>query len=349
MAADPPLRVFTDGACSGNPGPGGWAWASSPTHFGSGGEPDTTNNRMELTAVLQALEANPGPLVVVMDSTYVKDGLESWHKGWERNGWKTKAGQPVKNREIWEPLVALAKARAHEVRFEWVKGHSGDAMNDLVDLLAVEQRDLHRAGGTSGSAAGTGAGAGAGASGGPRLAELAPEEQRAERRRRDGRIPAGYLVVVLGQRPPELAGDALVRTRDRLAELFAAQATLTSELVVVTGLREGAERAAAEAAIRADVPYVAVLPFPDPHLWAPGTDRSRVADLLGRAREVVTLEKKQPADREGFAKAMARRDSWLARAADEAILVWDEDDARFTRLHKDLDGQLGPALVVLRP
>ncbi len=118
---------------------------------------------------------------------------------------------------------------------------------------------------------------------------------------------------------------------------------------MITGLREGAERAAAEAAIRADVPYVAVLPFPDPHLWAPGTDRARVADLLGRAREVVTLEKKQPADRAAFAKAMARRDSWLARAADEAILVWDEDDARFTRLHKDLDAQLGPALVILHP
>ncbi len=167
MAAPAPLRVFTDGACSGNPGPGGWAWASSPTHFGSGGEPDTTNNRMELTAVLRALEANPGPLVVVMDSTYVKDGLESWHKGWERNGWKTKAGQPVKNREIWEPLVALAKARAHEVRFEWVKGHSGDAMNDLVDLLAVEQRDLHRAGGATGAPAGSGA-----VGVGPRLADL---------------------------------------------------------------------------------------------------------------------------------------------------------------------------------
>ena len=348
MPADGPLRVFTDGACSGNPGPRGWAWASSPTHFESGGEPDTTNNRMELTAVLRALEANPGPLVVVMDSTYVKDGLESWHKGWERNGWKTKAGQPVKNREIWEPLVALAKARAHEVRFEWVKGHSGDVMNDLVDLLAVEQRDLHRLGGP-GAAASTAAGAAAAVGGGPRLAELSGEEQRAERRRRDGRIPAGYLVAVLGQRPPELAGDALDRTRDRLAELFAAQATLSSELVVVTGLREGAERVAAEAAIRADVPYVAVLPFPDPHHRAPGTDRARVVDLLGRARDVVTLEKKQPADREGFAKSMARRDAWLARAADEAILVWDEVDPRFVRLHKDLDAQLGEALVVLHP
>ncbi len=338
--------MFTDGACSGNPGPGGWAWASSPTHFESGGEPATTNNRMELTAVLQALESNPGPLVVVMDSTYVKDGLESWHKGWERNGWKTKAGQPVKNREIWEPLVGLAKERAHEVRFEWVKGHSGDAMNDLVDLLAVEQRDLHRSGlatGSPGSARVASAGIGG------RLAELSAEERRAERRRRDGRIPAGYLVAVLGQRPPELAGEVLDRTRERLTEIFAAQATLSTELVVVTGLREGAERAAAEAAIRADVPFVAVLPFPDPHLRAPATDRGRVADLLGRAREVVTLEKKQPEDREGFAKAMARRDSWLARAADEAILVWDEDDPRFSRLHKDLDAQLGPALVVLHP
>src|SRR4051794_24843435 len=165
MPESAPLRVFTDGACSGNPGPGGWAWASSPGHHGSGGEAETTNNRMELTAVYRALTDNPGPLVVVMDSTYVKDGIEKWHKGWERNGWRTKAGAPVKNRDIWEPLVALCRERAAEVTFEWVKGHSGDIMNDLVDRLAVEQRDLHRAGGP---------GAPIGSGGGARLADLSP-------------------------------------------------------------------------------------------------------------------------------------------------------------------------------
>lgn len=335
-----PLRVYTDGACSGNPGPGGWAWASSPQHFGSGGDFETTNNKMELTAVLEALRANPGPLVLVMDSTYVKDGLESWSKGWIRNGWRTKAGQPVKNREIWEPLVALAAARAHEITFEWVKGHSGDPMNDLVDLLAVEQRDLNRAGGPT---------APPGSGGGARLADLSPGEQRDERRRRDGRIPEGHLLVVMGQRPPEISGEVADRVRSHLVELFGALATLRADLVIVTGLREGAERLAAEAAIKADVPYVAVLPFPDPHLRSPGTDQARFGDLLGRAREVVTLEKKQPADKAAFVASMGRRDSWLARVADEAILVWDEVDERFARLHRGLEDHLGSDLVVVHP
>ena len=340
MPEPTPLRVFTDGACSGNPGPGGWAWASSPTHFGSGGEHETTNNRMELTAVLRALEENPGPLVVVMDSTYVKDGLEKWHKGWIANGWRTKAGQPVKNREIWEPLVERSLARADEVTFEWVKGHSGDVMNDLVDLLAVEQRDLHRPGGP---------GAPVGSGGGARLADLTGADLRDERRRRDGRIPEGHLLVVMGQRPPEVAGEVADRVRLHLTQQFSAQATLRPDLVVVTGLREGSERCAAEAAIRADVPYVAVLPFPDPHLRSPGTDQARFLDLLSRAREVVTLEKKVPSDKAGFVGAMGRRDSWLARIADEAILVWDEVDERFARLHKGLDDHLGSDLVILHP
>jgi ribonuclease HI len=106
------LRIYTDGACSGNPGPGGWAWASSADHHASGGEPDTTNNRMELTAVLRAIEDNSGSLVVVMDSTYVKNGLESWSKGWVRNGWKHQGRrEPVKNRDLWEELLAVLADR----------------------------------------------------------------------------------------------------------------------------------------------------------------------------------------------------------------------------------------------
>ena len=143
--------------------------------------------------------------------------------------------------------------------------------------------------------------------------------------------------------------DVADRVRDNLAALFSAQATLRPDLVVVTGLREGTERLAAEAAIRADVPYVAVLPFPDPHLRSSATDRTRFVDLVGRAREAVTLEKKVPDDKEGFVKAMARRDSWLARVADEAILVWDEVDERFAKLHRGLDDHLGSDLVVLHP
>ena len=136
---DERLRVYTDGACSGNPGPGGWAWASSPDHFDSGGDPATTNNKMELMAVLRAIEANPGPLTVVMDSTYVKDGLEKWSHGWRRNGWRTKAGDPVKNQDLWEELDRLAAG--HTLRWHWVKGHSGVPDNERCDQLANEAID----------------------------------------------------------------------------------------------------------------------------------------------------------------------------------------------------------------
>jgi ribonuclease HI len=340
MALAPPLRIYTDGACSGNPGPGGWAWASSTRHQDSGGDVETTNNRMELTAVWRAIVDNPGELVVVMDSTYVKDGLEKWSANWKRNGWRTKDKKPVKNREIWEPLVDLVEQRGSEVRFEWVKGHSGDVMNDLVDELAVIQRDAHKAGGPA---------APPGSGGGGRLAEFTPGEQRDQRRQRDGRIPAGHLVVVLGQRAPEVAGEVAAKVRDDLIDVLTGLALTQRDLVVVTGLREGAERMAAEAAIRADVPYVAVLPFPDAHLRSAATDRARVVDLLGRAREVVVLEKKVPSDKATFAASLARRDAWLARSADEAILVWDEVDERFAKLHRGLDSHLGADLVILHP
>lgn len=344
MADQEPLRIYTDGACSGNPGPGGWAWASSPTHFASGGDPATTNNRMELLAVLRAIEDNPGrPLVIVMDSTYVKDGLEKWSINWKRNDWKTKDKKPVKNQEIWKPLVAARDAR-DDLTFEWVKGHSGDRMNDLVDQLAVEQRDAFRA---------SAGGPSAPSSGGGKLLDLPPEEQRAERRRRDGRIPSGHLLLVAGHAPPELGGwdpnPTADSVRDRLAELIDGFARITPDLVVVTGLRPGAEQLAAEAAIRADVPYVAVLPFADPDRALPAERQARFRDLVGRAREVVQLEKKSPTDKDGFAKAMRRRDVWLANAADQAILVWDQVDNRFDRLFADLDARLGPELSVLLP
>jgi ribonuclease HI len=339
-----PLRIYTDGACSGNPGPGGWAWASSADHTGSGGDTATTNNRMELTAVLRAIEDNPGRrLVVVMDSTYVKDGLEKWSKNWVRNDWRTKDKQPVKNQEIWKPLLAVRDSRP-DVRFEWVKGHSGDRMNDLVDELAVRQRDAHRA------AAG---GAAAPSSGGGKLADLPIEEQRAERRRRDGRIPDGHLLLVVGHGPAELGGWDANPTADdvrrRLGDLFDGYARIHPDLVVMTGLRPGAEQLAAEAAIRADVPYVAILPFPDPDRSLSSDARGRFQDLVGRAREVVQLEKKSPSGKDEFAKAMRRRDVWLTTAADQAILVWDQVDNRLDRLFSDLDTRLGPELTVLLP
>lgn len=145
MSASPGLVVYTDGACAGNPGPGGWAWAVAPTGSpsASGGEARSTNQRMEIRAVLEALRALDGPVVVFSDSTYVVNCFrDRWWEGWLRRGWVNSKRQPVANRDLWEPLVELVRSREDEVSFRWVKGHSGDPMNDLVDRLAVEAAAL---------------------------------------------------------------------------------------------------------------------------------------------------------------------------------------------------------------
>jgi ribonuclease HI len=138
-APDGALEVWTDGACSGNPGPGGWAWATRDGRQDSGGEAPSTNQRMEIRAALEAVRALDGPLVVVSDSTYVVNCFrDAWWKGWIARDWTTSAKKPVVSRDLWEPLITLVNERG-DVSFRWVKGHSGDEMNDLVDRLAVEQ------------------------------------------------------------------------------------------------------------------------------------------------------------------------------------------------------------------
>lgn len=132
------LVIFTDGACQGNPGPGGWAWAISPEGVvhGSGGEARTTNQRMEIMAVLDALRSLDGDLTVVSDSTYVVNCFrDRWYERWMKNGWRNSKKEPVANTDLWAPLIALYLKR--RPAFRWVKGHSGDPMNDLVDRLAV--------------------------------------------------------------------------------------------------------------------------------------------------------------------------------------------------------------------
>ncbi len=148
---DPPLpagatSVYTDGACSGNPGPGGWAWAVADGRQASGGHPATTNQRMEVQAALEAIRAlDDSPLVVVSDSTYVVNCFrDGWWRGWQSRGWLTSQKKPVVSRDLWEPLVELVNDRG-DVTFRWVKGHSGDTMNDLVDQLAVAQSQAFRA------------------------------------------------------------------------------------------------------------------------------------------------------------------------------------------------------------
>jgi ribonuclease HI len=137
VAPDGATFVYTDGACSGNPGPGGWAWAIDRDRFASGSERPSTNQRMEIRAALEAVTALTGPLVVVSDSTYVVNCFrDRWWDGWLKRGWTTSAKKPVANRDLWEPLVQAVTERG-DVAFQWVKGHSGHEMNDLVDELAV--------------------------------------------------------------------------------------------------------------------------------------------------------------------------------------------------------------------
>ena len=138
------VQIHTDGACLGNPGPGGWAgllrWRGIEREV-AGGEPDTTNNRMELMAAIAALEALREPCEVVLhtDSQYVRQGITEWMANWLRRGWKTAGGDPVKNRDLWERLHAAA-AR-HRVDWRWVKGHAGDPDNERVDQLARAQAE----------------------------------------------------------------------------------------------------------------------------------------------------------------------------------------------------------------
>ncbi|HLT95580.1 MAG TPA: ribonuclease H, partial [Acidimicrobiia bacterium] len=131
------ITVYTDGACLGNPGPGGWAWIVPDGPFASGAEARTTNQRMELSAALDAVRTLEGPLDVVSDSTYVVNCFrDRWWEGWLARGWVNSQKQPVANRDLWEPLVE--EVRRRDIGFRWVKGHSGDRWNDLADRLAVE-------------------------------------------------------------------------------------------------------------------------------------------------------------------------------------------------------------------
>jgi ribonuclease HI len=132
--------IYTDGACSGNPGPGGWgAWLQSGDHEKElfGGEPETTNNRMELMAAIKALEAlkrKPSKVELYTDSVYVRDGITKWIHNWKKNGWRTAAKKPVKNDDLWKELDA--QISQHNISWHWVKGHAGIEGNEKADALA---------------------------------------------------------------------------------------------------------------------------------------------------------------------------------------------------------------------
>jgi ribonuclease HI/uncharacterized phage-like protein YoqJ len=329
--------VYTDGACSGNPGPGGWAWAVAPSGpFESGAEAKSTNQRMELKAVLEALTKLDGPLEVRSDSTYVVNCFrDRWWEGWLTRGWLNSQKKPVANRDLWEPLLSEYRRRANEISFTWVKGHSDDPMNDVVDRLAVEAALTQQ--GRSGDTL-------------PGADDLGPADLPSGR---DARLPGGRMVAVLGHRPPELGGygenPVAAGVRDRLAEILAAKKEMYPDLWLLTGLLLGAEQLAAEAARKAGVPYVAVQPYPAPESQWPASSRDLYADLIRHADAAVLLERTVPDSKQKFGAALARRDGWLAKHADEAIVVWDGKDPALGKLVRSLEDKLGADVWVIDP
>ena len=246
-------RVWTDGACKGNPGPGGWAWVTPEGRWANGAEAQSTNQRMEIMAAYQAVAAHDEPVTVVSDSTYVVNCFrDRWWEGWLKRDWKNSQRKPVANRDLWEPFIELVTGR-DDVFFEWVKGHSGDEMNDVADRLAVAAAE-HQ---TSGA-------------GDVVPDDLGPADDVAADRTgpstRDPRLPPGRLVGVFGARPPELGGydanpiaDAVGR---RVQEIVAAKRLLDDDLHVVSGLRLGAEMIGAEAAVAEGHPTGGRAPLP---------------------------------------------------------------------------------------
>jgi ribonuclease HI len=322
-------EVYTDGACLGNPGPGGWAWAVPGGAFASGAAPATTNQRMEIQAALEAVTALDGPLCVVSDSTYVVNCFrDRWWEGWLARGWTNKAKKPVANRDLWEPLIREVRADPGRVAFRWVKGHGGDPFNDLVDRLAVEAARTQAGRAGDGPPASLGAADAPGAGG-----EVDP------------RLPAGRLVAVVGHKPPALGGygpnPVADGVRAKLAEILAAKREVAPDLVVLTGLGLGAEQLAAEAAAAAGVPYVAVFPYPDPGSQWPPASQKALEELAGGAHSTVVLSAKAPATKALAGAALRRRDAWLARHAHEALAVWDGADPAVGRAVKALQDALG--------
>ena len=306
-------RVWTDGACLGNPGPGGWGWVDSLGRCDSGAEAHTTNQRMEVLAARQAVAAHAGPVEVVSDSKYVVSAFnEGWIDGWLRRGWKNSKKEPVANRDLWQPFVQEV-AEHGQVTFSWVKGHSGDPMNEEADRLATEAAAAVAADASEQSAR-------------PPVAagrnNPAADPGDAPRST-DPRAPEGFRYVVAGTR--RLSPSALATTRTQLARILPAQAEFHADLVVLSGLRPGPEGIGAEVAQASGIPVVAILPWPDPHATLRSSDRATFDELLDRAVDTVVLERRAPADAEGRRQALARRDGWLAAVADGALLVRSGD------------------------
>jgi len=350
--------VYTDGACIGNPGPGGWGWAVPDGPFASGAEAHTTNQRMEVTAALEAVRALPGRLEVVSDSRYVVDCFNNrWYAGWEAKGWKNSKKEPVANQDLWVPTVALWHERAGELTFRWVKGHANDKWNEVVDRLATEAAaaQVGRSGGQPPTSLGPADRPGQGTAvapappAPPTTPALRPEPAAAA-----GPVaPPGHRVVIMGHRPPELGGygESLFASdlRRRLAEILTGLAGVHPDLIVMTGLGLGAEQLGAEAAAAAGVAYVAVLAFPDPDGVWPAASRAAYRQLLDGATAVITTSATKPASKQAAGRSMGQRDDWLIAHADSALVVWDGKDRTLADRVRALERRIPDQTWVVSP
>lgn len=340
-SSGPQTVVYTDGACSGNPGPGGWAWAVSNGRFASGPEKHTTNQRMEVHAVLDALRTLPGQVEVVSDSTYVVNCFrDRWWEGWLKRNWQTSQKKPVANRDLWEPLIDIVRARNNDISFRWVKGHSGDAMNDLVDFLAVDaaKTQTPKQGDSVSQVFG----------------DKAPVDfAMASKPAAGPDAPAGTLLLVTGHKPPEIGGygpnDTAKRILDKLTEIIAAKAELHPDLRVITSMGLGVEQLAAEAAISSGVPFTAILPYPDPQSVWPKQSQQQYADLMEKADGEVLLQATVPDSKQSAGAALNRKNAWLARHAADAIVVWDGNEPFLGKVVRSLQDHLGEADVWVMP
>ncbi len=243
---------------------------------------------MELTAVLEALQAIDGPVVVHSDSTYVVNCFnDRWYEGWLAKNWRNSQRKPVANRDLWEPLVEIFQQRGDDLRFVWVKGHSGDPMNDLVDEMAVAEIESVR------PAPGSSTDAGDSASG-----PVVP-------------WPIERAVAVVG--PTDIDADQV----EALEE--ATEGLDPGYDIVISGLRRGAELTGAEAALRHGVPVGVVLPFADPASRWPVTDKARFDSCVEGAEWVVTLD----GDQAKPGLAVKKRNDWLRSSVVGAMVVGD--------------------------
>jgi uncharacterized phage-like protein YoqJ len=287
---------------------------------------------MEITAALEAVKAIDGALEIVSDSTYVVNCFrDRWWEGWIKRGWTNSQKKPVANRDLWEPLIDLYRSRG-DVTFRWVKGHSTDPMNDLVDRLAVEAALKQT-----------------GRKGDGRPAELGPPDS-VPKAAKGPALPEGYAIAVAGVRPPELGGydpnPVADRVRSRLVEILTHKSVEHPDLLVVTGLGLGAEQLGAEAAVQAGLPYVAVLPYDGmASVWSE-TSRAWFEELRDGATLTITLDKRAPETKQQAGLWLRRRDQWMLERVSEAIVVGQPDEEP----HRSIVLRLGDENVfLLRP